>query len=263
MLTILKCFGEYSLVSYHLTYYPSCKYLGKTSFMLSMKSSKLVSILCTCMACVTLQTQAQDIAIDDPVVQKRLINIKARFEQLSEEKSILYKELKKKAIEANQAVISYEKALAIHPNHAPSLLNLVEIYFYHNDYGKVAERIAYIRKYLNSAGVEVSPLLNFKYLISLTRLVEKQPQKYSEDLNKVKNAYSYMDDNPYYYYEKALAEFSAGNSNEGQVWIYKAATVFNNPTMIKTWNKALEDAEFLEAHEIVIDTQLKRNRSTK
>ena len=236
--------------------------------------------------------------VDDPVVQKRLINIKASFERLSEDEIKNYKEYKRKAIEANDnqkyftaaiaandalaifkddidllwlkgichaqldsledAVDYYEKALEIHPNHAPSLFNIVEIYFYHGKYEKAVEYITYIRQYLSSSGSKPLPLFDFKYLVILTHLAKTDPTTYSKDLEKMHEAYSYLDDNPFYYYANALKELDLGNNNEGQVWIFKASKIFKNPQMIKVWNKVLEDSNFLAKHEIFID--LKPNK---
>jgi len=268
---------------------------------LAMKLTKSICAFFFFVTCqvILAETGTFD-AINDPVVQKRLINIKAKFEQLPTEVAESYKEHKKKAIKANEkqkyftalieandalaifrddidllwlkgvchaqldskedAVAAYKEALDIHPNHAPSLLNIVEIYFYHGDYKSAIEYITYIRKYLSSAGTESSPLFDFKYLIMLTVLSKDDPATYNADLEKMTNKYTYLDDNPYYYYVKALKELNAGNNNDGQVWIYKAATIFQNPKMVKVWNKALEDSNFLAKHDIFIDTKLKQKR---
>lgn len=257
----------------------------------------LIFILMSCLVAHS-QTKKSSADIQDPIVQKRLINIKARFEQLPADKITAYQDLKQKAIEANQkqkyftaliaandalaifgddidllwlkgvcyaqlnekekAVANYKKALAIHPNHAPSLLNIVEIYYYHGDYKQAIYYMVYIRKFLNSVGETPSPLFDFKYLITLTKLVKDQPDEYSSDLEEMQRRYNYMDDNLYYYYAKALSELDKGNKNEGQVWIYKATTVFQNANLIKIWNKALEDSDFLEGHDIVIDSNAKK-----
>jgi len=264
---------------------------------------KLPKILISCLIIMPFQLSIADQAaafekIEDPIVQKRLINIKAKFEQLSEEEIKSYQDFKKKAIEANEkqkyftalieandalaifkddidllwlkgvchaqlddlenAVINYEKALAIHPNHAPSLLNIVEVYFYYQQYEKALKYITYIRKYLNSAGVDSAPVFDFKYLIILTKLVKDDPDQYSVELSKLQEKYTYLDDNPFYYYAKALKALDVGDNNEGQVWIHKAAVIFQNAKMIKIWNKALEDSKFLAKHDIFIDIKPKQ-----
>lgn len=261
-----------------------------------MNLIKLTPLLAVFLTCATSQIRAQvDTAVEDPVVKKRLLRIKATFEQLPKERITAFQAFKKKAIESNKqqkyftslialndalvifeddidllwlkgvchaqlhdvdsAVFNYKKALEIHPHHAPSLLNIVEIYFYHNRYEEALEYMTYIRKFLGSVGADSSPLFDFKYLITLTRLAKEQPEKYTEDLKKMQNLYEYLDDSPYYYYSKALQMLDAGKSNEGQVWIYKAAAIFNNAQAIKTWNKALIDADFLTAYDIVIDVK--------
>jgi len=67
---------------------------------------KLTKLIIGLLLLMTRQVFADDLTafekINDPVVQKRLINIKARFEQLSPDKIESYQAFKKKAIEANE-----------------------------------------------------------------------------------------------------------------------------------------------------------------
>jgi len=88
-------------------------------------------------------------------------------------------------------------------------------------------------------------------------VLSKDNPIYDTDIEKIANKYTHLDDNPYFYYVKALKALDAGDNNEGQVWVYKAATIFQNANMIKLWNKALEDSKFLAKHDIFINTKPK------
>ncbi len=235
----------------------------------------------------------------DPVVKQRLTGIKAEFESLPKDQSKSYQTLKAAAIEANnngkfftalitatdamkiftkdidlllligicyaqldkpvEAEVFYNKALEIQPHHAPSILNLIELNLYHGDFEKVVKRVVYIREYLKSAGHETSPLLEYKYLLALTKLSEKQADKYAADLKKMQELYSYNDDHPYYYYVKALDSLKKGDNDAGQVWIYKAAKIFGNMKLIDTWNKSLKDTNYLADHDIMISARANNN----
>ncbi len=229
----------------------------------------------------------------DPIVNKRLKEIGERFEQLPLEARTEYVKLKRKATEASRrqkfftcmvaiedalkifpddmdliwlqgicraqihdvdaAIYHYDNVRKINPNHVPTLMNLVEINFFAGRYEKTAEYIVYINKLIKSRGNNSLPLLDFKYLISLSKLAKKDPAKYGAELEKMYDLRGYMEDNPYYYYANALKNFDSGDKQEGLIWILKAYLIFNSPPLIETWNKALVDTGFIGAHEIMFN----------
>jgi len=237
---------------------------------------------------VSTMTSAQD-----PIVKRRLKEIGERFESLPLEMRTKYVELKKKATKASReqkcftcmaaiddamsifpddmdliwlkgicraqihdvdkAIAHYNDVRLINPNHLPSLMNLVEINFFAGRYEEAIKKINYLNKLIGSRGSEGMPLLNFKYLISLTKLAEENPEKYKAELQKAFELYTFMDDNPYYYYANALKEFNSGEKQEGLIWILKAYLIFQNPALIEIWNKALIDTDFIGAHDIMFN----------
>ncbi|MGJ8656861.1 MAG: tetratricopeptide repeat protein [Akkermansiaceae bacterium] len=229
----------------------------------------------------------------DPVVASRLKVIGERFEKLPLEARTEYVKLKRKATEASRnqkfftcmiaiedalnifpddmdliwlhgicraqihdvdkAISYYDEVLKINPNHIPSLMNLVEINFFDGRYQKATDYMVYINKLIKSRGDTSLPLLDFKYLISISKLAKDSPGKYDAELKRMYELRSYMEDNPYYYYANALREFDSGNKQEGLIWILKAYLIFNSPPLIETWNKALVDTGFIGAHEIMFN----------
>jgi len=216
----------------------------------------------------------------NPLVAKRIKEIGQRYESLPLEQRTRYLKLKQKAIDdalnifpddmdliwlqgicraqihdVDKAIAHYDAVRLINPNHVPSLMNLVEINFFAGRYEETIKQIDYLNKLIKSRGSESMPLLNFKYLISLTKLAEENPEKYKTQLQKGFELHTYMEDNPYYYYSNALKQFSSGNKQEGLIWILKAYLIFQNPALIETWNKALVDTNFIDAHEIMFNRE--------
>ena len=227
----------------------------------------------------------------DPLLVKRLKEIRNDFERLSIEKRTEYVMLKQKASDANKkkkyftcmiaiddalnifpddmdliwlrgicnaqihdvdgAIDYYNKVIEINSNHVPTLVNLVEINFFA---GRYDDAVGYIKKMnaLIEFGGGVSlPILDFKYLISLVKLDEKNPGAYDDVIKNLYGLHGFMDDNPFYYYAKALSEFKLGNKEAGLIWILKAYLIFKDPQKIEIWNKALVDSGFIGAHEIM------------
>lgn len=228
----------------------------------------------------------------DPIIVNRLKAIGERFEKLPLDERKEYYRLKQKANEAynkkkffssmvaiddalnifpddmdmiwlkgachaqiqdvNVAISFYNEVLKINPNHIQTLMNLVEINFFDGRYKEAVDYIIYVNKLLDSRVGNSSALLNFKYLISLTKLKKENPEKYSAELERLYNLHSYMEDNPYYYYSKALKNFDSGNKEEAYFWILKAYMIFKNAEMTKIWNKALIDTGIMGAHEVML-----------
>jgi|GEM_PF-4349031 len=240
----------------------------------------------------------------DPIVTQRLKDIGNKFERLPLEVRTEYIKLKQKATEANRrkkyftcmvaisdalaifpddmdliwlqgicraeihdidaAIIYYDKVLKINPHHVPTLMNLVEINFFAGRYMDATKHIFYVNKLMKSRGNRSLPLLDFKYLISITKLAKEDPGKYKAELNRMHTLRTYMEDTPYYYFANALKEFDAGNKQEGLIWILKAYMIFNSPPLIERWNKALVDTGFVGAHEIMFNrSDDKRQRSRR
>lgn len=233
------------------------------------------------------------VSAQDPVVAKRLKDISLKFEKLPLESRENYVKYKRKATEASRdqkyfscmvaidnalslfpddmdmiwlrgicwaqihevdkAIEYYDAVLEINPNHIPSLMNLVEINFFGGRYEKTAEYIRYIDKLMKSRGGNALPLLDFKYFISISKLEAAEPGKYEAEIKRMADLFGYMEDHPYYYYSHALQEFSAGDKQEGLIWILKAYLIFESPLLIETWNKALVDTGYIGAHEIMFN----------
>lgn len=229
----------------------------------------------------------------DPVVANRLKVIGERFEKLPLEARTEYVKLKRKATEArrnekyftcmvaiddaltifpddmdliwlkgicraqihdvDKAIAHYDEVLKINPNHVPSLMNLVEINFFAGRYEQAIKYIEHMNKLMKFRGNTSLPLLDFKHLISLAKLAKDNPGKYDAKLKEMYELRGYMEDNPYYYYARALKEFDADDSQEGLIWVLKAYLIFKSPALIDTWNKALVDTGFIGAHEIMFN----------
>jgi len=143
---------------------------------------------------------------------------------------------------------SYAKALRCNENHINSLMNLLELNFYLKDYKKA---IYWYGKTIDVIGNKTSPLIEFKYYISVAKL-SRHNGFYKKMKDKVTLKYTYMDDNPYSYYVRAIEEFEKGDKEEFFNLIYSATSIFNDVTLIKHWNKALEDSGYLKASEIIL-----------
>lgn len=231
---------------------------------------------------------------EETTVQKRLEEIGKEFDKLTKEKRDDFMKLKQKASEArvnnkfftciiaiedaqqvfkgdldlvwlhgiclaeiqdiDSAIEKYNEVLEVNPLHIPSLMNLVEINFFAGRYEEALKHIERVNALLNSSVNTTLPLLEFKYLICLTKLADTDPI-YKEKMVKLGERFNYMDDNPYYYYSKALADFDAGNKQDGLIWILKAYLIFEDPQLIEIWNKALVDTGFIGAHEILFSKQ--------
>ena len=225
------------------------------------------------------------------IVAEKMKRINEEFRALPEEKRTAYSEFKKKAFKAREkekylsclvalmdaqsifrkdmdllflngicraqlhdvdsAIELYKEVLEIDNNHVYTLLNIIEINFFAGRYEEAVKYIEKVNKLADSRANTRLPLLDFKYLISLTKLSKENPTKYGEQLSKMQKLYTHMDDVPYYYYSKALKSFDAGDKQEGLIWILKAYLIFDNAPMIETWNKALVDTKYIGAHEIM------------
>jgi tetratricopeptide (TPR) repeat protein len=244
-------------------------------------------ILSTCSLLILALVHA---SAQDPIVKERMTEIEQNFENLPSEKKLKYYELKSKVygdIQKNKFITSmvtisdaqsifpndidllycyglcyatihdvdsaiqyYNKVLEINPYHVPSRLNLIEINFFAGRYEETAAQIELSSEMLKSRGVKKPPIFDFKYLITITKLSQESPEKYEAEIKRLRGLYTYLDDNPYYYYAKALKEFDKGNRMEGLTWIKKASLIFNNPILITGWNKTLLDTGFLYNYEI-------------
>ncbi len=233
------------------------------------------------------------LSAQDPVVSLRLKEIGERFGRLPIEKRVEYVKLKKKAAAANEkqnfftcmiasrdalaifpedidliwlqgicraqihdvdsAIVFYERVLKIDPAHFATLMNLVEVNFFDGRFRETVERIQYIHRLLDSRGGRRLPLLDFKYLVSLTNLSGGDSGKGVLELERARGLHTFMDDNPFYYYANALECFHGGKKQDGLLWVLKAYHIFNNAALIDTWNKALVDTGYIGAHEIVFN----------
>jgi len=158
--------------------------------------------------------------------------------------------------DVDKAIFYYDKVLKIDPAHIFTLMNVIEINYFS---GRYEEAIKYIKK-VNSivdsrANGQHLPLLDFKHLICLYKLSEKDPGKYKAEIDKVTAKYTFMDDHAFYYYANALKSFDAGDKQEGLIWILKAYLIFEKPAMIEVWNKALIDTDYIGAYEIMFNRQ--------
>ncbi len=156
----------------------------------------------------------------------------------------------------DKAVKCYEKVLEIDHTHIFTLMNIIEINYFA---GRFEETIKYIKQ-VNSivdsrANGRHLPLLDFKYLISLTKLSKQDPEKYKSELAQVKKKYTFMDDHPFYYFANALESLDKDDKQEGLIWILKGYLIFENPATIEVWNKALVDTDYIGAHEIMFNRQ--------
>ncbi len=158
--------------------------------------------------------------------------------------------------DVNGAIKNYEKVLKIDPSHMITLLNMVEINFHTGNHQESLKFIKRINSLLDKQPIDLNlPLLDFKHLICLTKLSEKRPLEFRAQIAKLKSKYTFMDDNPFYYYANALVAFNTNNKEERFQWVVKAYTIFQQPKLIKKWNKALIDAGYINAYEIMFHTQ--------
>ena len=127
-------------------------------------------------------------------------------------------------------------------------MNLIELFYFQKEYEKV---IVWYDKTLRVLDNKSSPLLNFKYYVSLIKLAEKSKELPGHKAKAFMD-YTMMDDNPFYYYALAIKHHDAGNKEEFFAQIQSAAYIFNDLYLIKNWNKALQDASYLEASEIIL-----------
>ena len=156
----------------------------------------------------------------------------------------------------DKAIEYYQKILAINPHHINTLMNLVEINYFAGRYEETVKYTHLINSMIESrANGQRMPLLDFKLLISLTKLSKANPEKYQAELDKIRAKYTFMDDTPFYYYANALESFDAGDKQEGLIWILKAYLIFKTPAMIEIWNKSLVDTGYIGAHEIMFNKQ--------
>ena len=156
------------------------------------------------------------------------------------------------------AIERYKNVMEISPTHVPTLMNLVEINFFAKRYKAAVGYIDKMNKLMdNLADKRRLPLLEFKYLISLTKLAKGDSAKYAERMARVRDQYTHMDDQPFYYYAQALKAFDEGDKQEGLIWIMKAYLIFRNPKVIEIWNKALVDSGYIGAHEIMFKQRKK------
>lgn len=239
---------------------------------------------------IALLTLSSVVKAQDPALKKKMDDFAKEFDALKKDQRINFLNLKQKASEASRdgkfftsmvaiddarlifkgdmdltwlygiclaqiqdvdgAIEYYEKVLKVNPIHIPSLMNMVEINFFAGRYEKALKHIEHMNNLLDNRANATLPLLDFKYLICLTKLAKTDP-KYNERLKKMQSRYDYMSDNPYYYYANALKAFDVNDKQEGLIWILKAYLIFNSPTMIETWNKALVDTGYIGAHEIL------------
>lgn len=158
--------------------------------------------------------------------------------------------------DVDNAIKYYEKVLAIDPTHIFTLMNIIEINYFSGRYKEAIKYMELVNDIVNSrANGQKLPLLDFKYLIALTKLSKKEPAKYQPLMDKVRDKYGFMDDHPFYYYSNALQAFDDGDKQEGLIWILKAYLIFETPAMIEVWNKALIDTDYIGAYEIMFNTQ--------
>lgn len=154
--------------------------------------------------------------------------------------------------DVDKAIESYKKVLFINPSNVMALMNMVEINYFAVRYKESIKYINRINEIAEGAGRKgLFPLMDFKHLIILTKLTKEAPDEYKEELKKVGEKYTYMDDSPFYYYKQALSSLISGDKHEGLIWIYKAYYIFKEPEVIKNWNKALVDTGYIGAHEIL------------
>ncbi len=153
--------------------------------------------------------------------------------------------------DVDNAIEHYRRVLIINPTHMYTLMNMIEINYFAGRYKDSIRYIGKVHDALLKAKHEGDfTLLDFKHLIALTKLSKLYPE-YEEQLEKVREKFTYMDDSPYYYYAKALASLDEGAKEEGLFSIYTAYYIFEERETIKEWNKALVDAGYIEAYEIM------------
>ncbi len=158
--------------------------------------------------------------------------------------------------DVDKAISHYEKVLAVDPFHIFTLINIIEINYFAGRYEETIKYISRLNAIIERPQIQQQmPLLDFKHLIALSKLSEKKPDQYQLEVNKLRSKYTYMDDNPFFYYAHALKLFEAGEKHEGLKWIYKAYHIFNTPAMIETWNKALVDTGYIGAYQLIFSEQ--------
>lgn len=158
--------------------------------------------------------------------------------------------------DVDKAIEYYKQVLEIDHTHVFALMNIIEINFFAGRYEDTLEHIDQVSSIVESrASGQNLPLVDFKRLICLTKLSKQDADKYGAEVGKVKLKYSNMDDNPFYYFAKALEEFDKGEKQEGLIWILKAYLIFENPATIEMWNKALVDTGYIGAYEIMFNRQ--------
>jgi tetratricopeptide (TPR) repeat protein len=237
---------------------------------------------------------------EDAIASQRLIEMKHDFERLKLEKRKEFLKLKKKAAEdyehgkyvtclvaisdaqqifamdldlilyrglckanlrdVDTAIQCYKKVLEIIPYHQGAILNLIEINFFSGRYMEASEHIIHYKKVAKIKGFSESSVLDFKYLISITKLAREYPSKYEAELTKLHGLHTYMDDTPYYYYANALKEFDAGNKEEGKKWIHVAYSIFRDAPLIISWNKALVDTGYIGANENMFNNAVNKQQ---
>lgn len=232
------------------------------------------------------------LSAQDPAVIKRLEEIKLNFDNLPNQERTKYLEYKRKAYEDfklkkyftcmvavsdartifkddfdltyflatcnaqlrdfDTATEYYNQVLELNPQHIPSLISLIDINLYEGRHEETIKQINSLNKLISSRNATTSSLLDFKYLLCITKLSSEHPGKYDEDLKKMHSLYSYMHDDLYYYYANALKEFAAGNKEEGLSWVIRAYFIFRNAPLMEGWNAVLIDTGYVDSHEIMV-----------
>jgi len=216
-------------------------------------------------------------AVAQNEIAERMKAINEKFQELSDEKKKEYGEHKKRAISGHQngkvftclvainkaqaifesdidllwlegicyaemhnvdeAIKYYEQVMKIHPQHMPTLMNLVEINYFDKRYERALHWAKVVNVLIDNFGKENDrmPLMEYKRLVCLVKL-SKKDDKYKAELAKQYKRYNHMDENPYYYFANALREMDAGKKEEGLIWILKAYIIFRDPLVIESWN---------------------------
>lgn len=248
----------------------------------------IISSICIALTLGTMLASAQQMPD-----KKRLEEINKVFDALPEEERGKYLELKRKAYEDfklkkyltcmvavsdarkifrddfdliyflatcraqirdyNTATEYYNQVLEINPQHIPSLISIIDINLYEGRYEETIKKINQLNVLIRSRSAASSSLLDFKYLLCITKLSSENPGKYDEDLKKMQGLYTYMDDDLYFYYAQALKEIAAGKKEEGLSWIMKAYMVFRTPNLMEGWNQVLTEAGYLDFHELIVN----------
>ncbi len=233
------------------------------------------------------------VSAQDPGLTKRLEEINKQFELLPAEEKKKYFELKQKAsndfnlqkyltcivavndarqifnddfdllyfwatCHANlrdykKAAKLYNQVLELNPQHVSSLVSLIDIDIYEGRYEEAMKRITSLNKLINSISPTKSSLLDFKYLLCMTKLSMDHPGKYDEEIKKMQGLYTEKDDDLYFYYVQALKEFTAGKREEGLVWIMRSYLIFRNVYLMEAWNKLLLETGYVFPNEIMVN----------